>query len=162
MTAGRDFDEFYREMHPRLWAFLVRTTGDSHQAEDVTQESFVRLLTSRGSTLPHAERRAYLFRIAQNLVRDAARRRARERTTPLQPASERAAPAPAEPMSRRAAAALAALGERERKLLWLAHVEEWKHAEIAGLLGLAAGSIRVLLHRARRRFQEHLEGEDSR
>jgi RNA polymerase sigma-70 factor (ECF subfamily) len=63
-------------------------------------------------------------------------------------------------LSRRTAAALRALSERERKLLWLAHVEEWKHDEIAAVLGLAAASIRVLLHRARRRFKEHFEAEE--
>ena len=154
------FDEFYREMHPRLWAFLVRTTHDPDLVDEIAQESFVRLLASRGVTLPGDRRRAYLFKIAENLVRDARRRRARERTSPLDAAALEVAQAPAEPMSRRAAAALGALSERERKILWLAHVEEWKHDEIAVVLGLAAASIRVLLHRARRRFKEHFEAED--
>ena len=70
--------------------------------------------------------------------------------------------AAAEPMSRKSAAAFAALSARERKLLWLAHVEGWRHAEIASILGLAAGSIRVLLHRARRRFLDLLETETPR
>lgn len=162
MTLDPGFEGFYREVHPRLWAFLVRTTREPALAEELAQESFVRLLASRGASLAETERRAYVFRIAENLVRDAARRRARARTTSIEEAPEPVAPAPAEPMSRRAAAALAALGERERKLLWLAHVEEWKHTEIAALLGLAKGSVRVLLHRARRRFQQHLEAEESR
>jgi len=162
MTPEAEFDAFYREMHPRLWGFLVRTTREPSLAEDLAQEAFVRLLTSRGADLPAGERRAYLLRIAENLVRDAVRRRTREKTGPLDEVPEPAAAEAAAPMSRRAAAALAGLGERERKLLWLAHVEEWKHAEIADLLGLATGSIRVLLHRARRRFRELLEAEDSR
>ncbi|HQQ75922.1 MAG TPA: RNA polymerase sigma factor [Thermoanaerobaculia bacterium] len=162
MNLDPDLDEFYREMHPRLWAFLVRTTREAALAEEIAQESFVRLLASRGAALPSGERRAYLFKIAENLVRDSGRRRARERTTSLDEAPEPAAPDPEEPMGRRAAAALAALGERERKLLWLAHVEEWNHNEIAGLLGLAAGSVRVLLYRARRHFQQHLEKEEPR
>jgi RNA polymerase sigma-70 factor (ECF subfamily) len=162
MTSDPGFDEFYREMHPRLWAFLVRTTGEPDLAEEVAQESFVRLLSSRGAALAANERRAYVFRIAVNLVRDAGRRRARERTTRLETAPEPTAPEPAEPMSRRAATVLSALSERERKLLWLAHVEEWRHADIARLLGLAAGSVRVLLHRARRHFQERFEAEEPR
>ncbi len=162
MTLGPDFDGFYREVHPRLWAFLMRTTREPALVEEIAQEAFVRLLASRGAAFPGNERRAYLFRIAENLVRDTARRRARERTTSLEEAPEPVAPQPADPLSRRAAAALAALGERQRKLLWLAHVEEWRHAEIAELLGLAAGSVRVLLHRARRRFQELLDAEEPR
>ncbi|MBK9062966.1 MAG: RNA polymerase sigma factor [Acidobacteria bacterium] len=162
MTLDPGFDEFYREMHPRLWAFLVRTTREAALADEIAQESFVRLLASRGAALPAGERRAYLFRIAVNLVRDSGRRRVRERTMPLAEAPEPAAPEPEEPMGRHAATALAALGERERELIWLAHVEEWKHKEIAGLLGIAAGSVRVLLHRARRHFKEQLEKEEAR
>jgi len=160
MTSDPDFDAFYREMYPRLWAFLMRTTRDPAHADEFAQESFIRLLASRGAALPGSERRSYLFRIAENLVRDAARRRSREKTMTLDEAPEPAAPCPPEAMSRRAAAALARLGDRERKLLWLAYVEECRHAEIAEILGLAAGSVRVLLHRARRRFQEILAAEE--
>lgn len=147
-------------MYRRLWAYVARATQEPHLAEDIAQEAFIRLLSSRGATLPPDERRAYLFRIAENLVRDAARRRKRERPAPLDQVPEPAAPEAPEPMSRRAAAALASLGARERRLLWLAHVEGWRHAEIARLLGIATASVRVLLHRARRRFRERLDSGD--
>jgi RNA polymerase sigma-70 factor (ECF subfamily) len=159
MTAGRDFEEFYRDTHPRLWSFLVRTTGEPDSAEDVAQEAFVRLLGSRGASLPVDERRAYVFRIARNLVRDAARRRARERAAPPLDGGGAAATEPAEPMGRRAAAALAGLRERDRQLLWLAHAEGWRHADIAAALGIAAASVKVLLHRARKRFRDALGTE---
>lgn len=156
------FDEFYRDTHPRLWAFLVRTTREPDLADEIAQEAFVRMLASRGATLPDDRRRAYLFKIAENLVRDAGRRRSREWNGSLNAAAQEATVEPVEPVSRRTAAALRALSERERKLLWLAHVEEWRHDEIAALLGLAAASVRVLLHRARRRFKEHFEAEEPR
>lgn len=161
MTAGGDFDGFYRDTHPRLWSFLVRTTGEADLAEDVAQEAFVRLLGSRGADLPIGERRAYLFRIARNLVRDAARRRARERTVHSAEAPEVPAPEPAEPIGRRAAAALARLRERDRQILWLAHAEGWTHDEIATAVGIASASVRVLLHRARKRFKDLLGTEDA-
>jgi RNA polymerase sigma-70 factor (ECF subfamily) len=161
MTAGRDFDEFYRDTHPRLWSFLVRTTGERDLADDVAQEAFVRLLGSRGAELPPEERRAYLYRIARNLVRDAARRRETERSGAPRAAGDGVAPEPAEPMGRRAAVALAGLRERDRQLLWLAHAEGWKHADIAAALGIAAGSVKVLLHRARKRFRELLGTEEA-
>ncbi len=157
MSDEADFDLFYREMHPRLWAYLVRVTRERPLAEDLAQESFVRLLASRGAALPTDQRRAYLFRIAENLARDAGRRRARAPAQSLEQAVEPAAAPPPDPMGARTEAAFASLPDRERKLLWLAHVEDWSHAEIAALLGLASGSVRVLLHRARRRFQERLD-----
>jgi RNA polymerase sigma-70 factor (ECF subfamily) len=162
MTSAEEIEAFYRATHPRLWAYLVRTTRERELAEDITQEAFVRLLASRGVDLPSSERRAYLFRIAENLVRDTARRRARERMTSLESAHEVAGDDTLAPLCGRAAAALNALSERERKLLWLAHVEGWKHSEIAGLLRLAAGSVRVLLHRARNRFRENFETKEQR
>lgn len=161
MTAPSDFDEFYRETHPRLWSFLVRTTGQADLAEDVAQEAFVRLLGSRGAELAASERRAYLFRIARNLLRDTARRRARERTVAAGEARDMPALEPPEPMGRRTAAALARLSGRDRELLWLAHVEGWKHEQIATAVGIAAGSVRVLLHRARKRFRDLLRTEDT-
>lgn len=156
-VVGADFEEFYVRLYPRLWAYLTRTTRERALAEELTQESFVRLLASRGAVLSEDARRAYLFRIAENLARDAARRRVRERTSSLEGVRDPPAPPPQDPIGRRAAKALAALSERDRKLLWLAHVEDWKHSEIAGVLGLATGSVRVLLHRARRRFQQLLD-----
>jgi RNA polymerase sigma-70 factor (ECF subfamily) len=161
MTPDADFDRFYREVYPRLWAFLVRTTREPDLAEEVTQEAFVRLLASRGAALRGTARCAYLFRIAENLVRDAGRHRIRSPTTPLENVPEPVAPEPHEPMSRRVAAALEALSERERKLLWLAHVEGWPHADIAAALGLATGSIRVLLHRARVHFRQRFAEEEA-
>jgi RNA polymerase sigma-70 factor, ECF subfamily len=159
-AVGADFEEFYVCLYPRLWAYLTRTTRERALAEELTQESFVRLLASRGAFLSEDARRAYLFRIAENLARDAGRRRVRERTTSLEVVRDPPAPPPQDPISRRAAEALAALGERDRKLLWLAHVEDWKHSEIAGVFGLATGSVRVLLHRARRRLQKLLEKKE--
>jgi len=157
MSPEPGFDEFYREMHPRLWGYLARTTRVASVADDLAQESFVRLLASSRATLPIDQRKAYLFRIAENLVRDTHRRRIREKTGPTTEAMEPMAASSDAPARVDITAAFATLGDRDRRLLWLAHVEEWTHAEIAGLLGLATGSIRVLLHRARRRLQERLQ-----
>jgi RNA polymerase sigma-70 factor (ECF subfamily) len=155
--TGADIERFYARTHPRLWAYLVRTTNERALAEEIAQEAFVRLLESRGAALPDPERTAYLYRIAENLVRDTARRGAHRQAVPIDPLHEPAAPEEPEPFSRRMAEALAGLGPRDRKLLWLAYVEEWDHREISRLLGIAAGSVRVLLHRARRRIQQLLD-----
>jgi RNA polymerase sigma-70 factor (ECF subfamily) len=161
MSGSTDFETFYRVTHPRLWAYLTAGGGDRALAEEVAQEAFVRLLASRGADLPDDQRRAYLFRIAENLLRDGSRRRRRE--APLDAAIEGAVEARPETSGRAAGAvdpaegldagrALRAVSARQRRLLWLAYVEEHSHVEIARILSLAPGSVRVLLHRARRRF----------
>jgi RNA polymerase sigma factor (sigma-70 family) len=161
MSGSTDFETFYRETHPRLWAFLTTGSGNRALAEEVAQEAFVRLLASRGADLPDDQRRAYLFRIAENLLRDGSRRRRRE--APLDGAIEAVLEARPGASGRGSSAgewaegldagrALRAMSARQRLLLWLAYVEEHSHAEIARILSLAPGSVRVLLHRARRRF----------
>jgi len=53
--------------------------------------------------------------------------------------------------------ALADVEPRERKLLWLAHVDGFNHNEIAEILGVAEQSVRVMLHRARKKLKSLLE-----
>jgi RNA polymerase sigma-70 factor (ECF subfamily) len=96
--------------------------------------------------------RSYLFQIATNLMRDRWRR-PRE-TAPVEGAPEAASIEP--PLDRRLGMrqAFQRLKPRERQLLWLAYVEGSSHKEIADCTGLKAGSIRLLLFRARRKLAE--------
>jgi RNA polymerase sigma-70 factor (ECF subfamily) len=150
-------DEAFRDLHAAtarpLWAYLAAAGGDPALADDLLQESYLRLL--RAARLPGDAdgRRRYLFRIATNLLHDH-RRAARRRPGPL-PAELPAPPAASAPDRAGGADLVRLLGRlrpRERQLLWLAHVEEASHAEIAAATGVAAGSVRVLLFRARRKL----------
>jgi RNA polymerase sigma-70 factor (ECF subfamily) len=149
MADGDDLDAFHAGVRPRLWGWLRRVCGDGGLADEVVQEAFVRLLDGRGAALPWPERRAYLFGIAWRVLADA-RREARRRA-PLSAAPESGTEEILSPGSHRMAEVLEALPERQRALLWLAHAEGWSHREIAHTMGLAEGSVRVLLHRARSR-----------
>src|SRR5687768_7406886 len=68
------FRAFYDRTARSLWFYLSRLTGDSQAADDLLQESYYRLLRSQGTWESESHRRAYLFRIATNLVRDGHRR----------------------------------------------------------------------------------------
>lgn len=160
-TAGewtRSMDEdafraFYERTARPLWAYLSRTTGSPQAADDLLQECYYRLVRSRAVFDDEAHRRHYLFRVATNLVRDAARRPAVEQVA-LGEEHAGATTDVAAGVERRdaLARALASLGRRDRSLLWLAYAEGSTHEEIARALGLRRGSIRVLLFRARRRM----------
>src|SRR5262245_34184398 len=67
------FAGFHRRTAAQLWAYAARVSGNATLADDVVQESYLRLLTA---ALPEGEvaRRRYLFRIATNLMRDHWRR----------------------------------------------------------------------------------------
>lgn len=160
-----DADRLFREYHGPLVRYLTRRLGDRDWAEEVAQETFLRALRQR--TL--ANERAWLFTVATNLVRDAARResRRRRRLDLLRAEeSERMVESPASAMERaeeqaRARRALEQLAERDREAL-LMREEGLNYEEIAEALGLSVGSVGTTLARARRRLVEVFEERSSR
>lgn len=141
-----EFEDFYRSTAPALLRYIRRTAGDSSSAEDVLQNAYIRLLN--GPALQETGRKAYLYTIATNLIKDEWRRQARERhwwQLHSVPESYSTDPGLSADMSQ----LMKTLKPRERALLWLAHGEGFDHREIASILHISEGSVRVLLHRVR-------------
>lgn len=155
------FRGFYDRTARTLRAYIARVTGDRALADDLLQESYYRLLRARAAYESEAHRRNALFRIATNLIHDS-RRRARH--VPLLPEADHdtlpgANAAEATERATDLRRAMAHLKPRERELLWLAYAQGSSHREIAESLGLRAGSIKLLLFRARRRLASMLRGD---
>jgi RNA polymerase sigma-70 factor (ECF subfamily) len=74
------FDAIVARYKGRIYGYLYRMTGSAEDAEDLTQEVFVRMYTSIGSFRAEASLSAWLFRIAGNLAVDAFRRAKNRRT----------------------------------------------------------------------------------
>ena len=151
-----EFENFYNEHSRPLWAYVRRVSNSAEIADDIVQESFMRFL---GASLRSGDNeKAYLYRIATNLVYDYFRRNTREmkRQTILneEPAYEQFAP------ESEMTAVFHKLKTQERALLWLAYVEGHQHDEIAGMLGLKSLSVRVLLFRARRKLAALLDANN--
>jgi RNA polymerase sigma-70 factor, ECF subfamily len=155
-AAGSDFDGLFQRIYPRLVRYLHRLTGSEDAAEDLAQESFVRLL---GRSLPEEEARRWLFTVATNLVRDGARTaKTRQRLLTATPVAPVADPLPDEAAERgetiaAVRAALDSLPERDRVLL-LMREEGFRYEEIAEVVGVAPGSVGTLIARAARRFAQ--------
>lgn len=149
------FTRFYDEVAPRLWAYLVVQTRDRALAEELAQEAWSRVLASRLEPESDEHLRRYLFRTAIHLVRDRHRGAGRA-PLPLVDEQDLASASPPVGLRQDLARAFAALKPKERRLIWLAHVEELDHRAIAELVGARAGSVRVMLHRARRRLADLL------
>src|ERR1700685_268371 len=141
------FRAFYEETSRPLFAYLLRVSGERALAEDLLQESYCRFLSAKLSPMVEAGRRSYLFRIATNLLRDRWRRH-KEYSLP-DPLPEIASSGPHPDLRIEVRQAFRQLKHRERQLLWLAYVEGSSHKEIADSTGLKAGSVRLLLSRAR-------------
>lgn len=159
------FELFYAATARDLWAYAAATLGDPTLADDIVQETFVRYLRCGVRFADDDHRRAYLFRVASHRMLDERRRAHRRHETRLEPASvdgesepaiERVTNPPASADALDLRAGLSRLSPRERSLLWLAHVEGFSHQEIGARLGTQPGSVRVLLHRARRRLAKIL------
>ncbi len=151
------FEAFYETTRKPLYAYLYRILGDAALAQDLFQEAYLRLLKAEVTSLDEEARRRYLFRIAANLVKDHFRKQKRRQQ--YRDDSTAVAETSVDGKDQKACvtAALEALSPQNRSLLWLAYVEEYDHAKIGEILGLARGSVRVLLFRARQRMLQLLK-----
>jgi RNA polymerase sigma factor (sigma-70 family) len=152
------FRILFEERAPSLQRYLSGLSGDPGLAEDIAQESFIRLY--RRGSMPDSPG-AWLVTVAHNLLRDAHRRRIRQRDLLTRRESEvPTAHAPAESdaaalANERIAAArraLARLSERDRQLLLLRH-EGYEYREIAQILNVAPSGIGTMLARASEAFR---------
>ena len=154
----------YRELVKRYAAklsrFAERLLRDGTEAEDVVQETFLRLWQRAGDYQPKARVTTWLHRIAHNLAVD--RLRARGRTLPL--AEEEEMPTSARQPTlldekRRVVAleaALAALPERQATAIVLVHLHGLTGAEAAEVLGVGVEAVESLLARGRRALKSEL------
>lgn len=159
-----DADRLFREYHETLVRYLTRRLGDRDWAEEVAQETFVRALrVSAQSSLDNE--RSWLFAVATNLVRDEARRTARQRQHLQLLAAEAREQESSEPEELEemtaerakdaacARRALDSIAEKDRQALLL-KAEGLNYDEIATVLEIEKTSVGTTLSRARRRLAE--------
>jgi RNA polymerase sigma-70 factor (ECF subfamily) len=144
------FRPFYERSAPRLFAYLLRASGERSLAEDLLQEAYCRFLASKLPHMDEAAQQSYLFRIATNLMRDRWRRHQEGPMPETLPVLTSRPPQLESQVGLRKA--FQQLKVRERQLLWFAYVEGSNHKEIAALTGLRHTSVRLLLFRARRKL----------
>lgn len=153
-----DFDTTFAAHYPELVRYCRRLTGDGDAAEDVAQESFVRLFDHAVEGTPGGVR-AWLFKTATHLVRDRYRvEKNRKRLLEENPVLPTGHDSPERSLERheareRARAALDALQPRDREIL-LMRYSGFSYKEIADTIDVAATSVGTLLARAERRFEE--------
>lgn len=153
---------------PLLFRMAHALLRNRAEADDVVQDTFLRVLQHRRSLPEIRDMRVWLVRIAWNLALD---RRRKVRPDQMDDAFAQSLVAVGLPADRAIAEALELKGvlaeierlpEAERHVLLLAAVEEMSHAEMATVLGRSESAVRALLFRARMRLRERLNRRSAR
>jgi len=156
------FERLYRENIDRVYALCLRMSGDAERAQELAQDVFVRAWEKLGSFEGKSAFSTWLHRLAVNVVLGSRRAEAirigrvfgtddlEAYETPARGSSD---PGHAMDLER----AIAALPSGARTVFVLHDVEGYKHEEIAEQHGIAVGTCKAQLHRARRLLREALE-----
>ena len=169
------FEAIYRDYQNRLYGLSLRLTGDVVEAEQLTQDTFVKAWFAIGGYAGRGPLGGWLCRVATNLWRDRFRARNRRRKLALDAAAEKGTEIGAEPLATLSGAArsrpdgviplltavdlercIARLPEGGRVVYVFHDIEGYTHREIAELLDVAVGTVKAQLHRARRLLRNML------
>jgi RNA polymerase sigma-70 factor (ECF subfamily) len=174
MLAFRDgddaaFDALFERWAGKLLRFLERMVRDPAVAEELVQETFLRVHRARARYAADAKFSTWLYTIASNVARNELRRPFRRSHHDSTDAERDGAPlelaaqeSPVDEIvnARREGAdveaALQRLPERQRAALWLAAVEGLPYAEVARALETSESSVKALVHRARAALADQL------
>ncbi|MEZ5458213.1 MAG: sigma-70 family RNA polymerase sigma factor [Steroidobacteraceae bacterium] len=154
----RAFERLYRETCARVHGLCLRLTHDPTVAEDCTQETYLRAWRALGSFEGRSQLTTWLHRIAVNVVIER-RRRQGIQPEPLDGLDEAALgvtlDTPVE--EREIERVIESLPAGARDALTLCAIYGYSHAEAAAMLGLAEGTCKAQLHRARSLLRARLE-----
>jgi RNA polymerase sigma-70 factor (ECF subfamily) len=156
-------EELYLIHFDRIYSYLHLSVGNRHDAEDLTTQTFLKMLEAIGrfrwQSVPFS---AWLFRIAHNLSIDHFRARRRVQTegeVPEVPGMEESS-AEDQAMDSLGQAGMLALIERlsaeQRQVLTLKFLFGFANADVAGILGKTEGAVKSLQHRALASLQKRL------
>jgi RNA polymerase sigma-70 factor (ECF subfamily) len=158
------WDELVEHHSARVYRLAHRLTGNRADAEDLTQEVFVRVFRSLGTYTP-GTLEGWLHRITTNLFLDQARRRARIRFDALGDEHEQRAPGRVIGSDHHVVdgsfdadveSALASLAPDFRVAVVLCDIEGLTYEEIADVLGVKMGTVRSRIHRGRAQLRKAL------
>ena len=160
-SAGLDVESLVREHSRLVFKVAYAAVRTRHDAEDIVQEVFLRVLRSQGRLAQVQDMKAWLARITWNVAKD--RRRGERDSEDIEQVAEprSAAASPERQVERQqmadvVAKMIAALPRELRDPLVLSSMEEMAGVEIAEVLGIAETAVRSRVFRARQILKERL------
>jgi len=168
----RAFDEIVRRYKDRLHSFILRMVHDPVEAEELTQDTLIRVYIHADKYREIARLSTWVFTIATNLVRNRVRQRRREPAwlslnpapeddeVPVDPPDPIADPSrqvERRELGRLISLATSRIPEKYRVPFLLREVEQLSYEEIQQVTGLKLGTVRSRINRARARFRRHIK-----
>ncbi len=161
------FDEIARRVTPRVYAIAARSTRSRDAAEEIVQETLVRVYERMKGLKEPGAFEGWLYRVALNKVHDHFRARGRERTAlaglselrELTQKKGELAPHEREELSNALRDAIASLDDKHREVFVMREMEERSHEDIARVLGIPLGTVWSRLSYARKMLRERLSKE---
>ena len=155
------FENLYRSHSARVYAICLRMVANPSRAEDLAQEAFIRAWEKLSSFRGKSAFATWLHRLTVNIVLGEIRSRGRRKDEGVATEELRAVP-DLRPVRQPEAGidlerAIATLPSQARMVFVLHDVEGYRHAEIGQLMGIATGTSKAHLHRARRILREVLQ-----
>lgn len=154
MTESNRLETVIRTYENTLYRAALSILGDPQEAEDVVQDTFLRLWEKAPIFESPAHERAWLLKVAVNGCKSRLRAPWRRRTAPLLDSY----PA-ADPEEQALMEVIQSLPPKDRTVLHLYYYEGYQTAEIAAMTGWREGTVRSRLARARDRLRDLLKGE---
>lgn len=164
MTSDEEeFTRIFTEIYPNLCRFLESLLGNSAAAQDIAQESFMRLFRENVKNIKPGEARFWLFRVARNLALNElrnVRRRSGFFGKVLETFYSPSRPTPAESFEqeeqvRLTLEMLQALPEHQRAVLLLREQEAMSYGEIAEVLNISESKVKADIFRARNALRKN-------
>jgi RNA polymerase sigma-70 factor, ECF subfamily len=155
-----EFEELYRANAGRVYALCLRMTADSALAAELTQDVFVRAWNKLDTFRGESEFSTWLRRLAVNhVLNELTARKRRESRIEVTGDLEQYDRGRSMQVESRMdlERAIAALPDRARQVFVLHDVEGYRHEDIARLNGVAVGTVKAQLHRARKLLQKLLD-----
>ena len=163
-TDMPSWSELVAQHGDRVYRLAYRLCGNAHDAEDITQEAFIRVFRSLDRYKPGTFE-GWMHRIVTNLFLDSARRRGRIRFEALPEDAERVPGrerSPEQVISEETfdpvlQTALANLSPEYRAAVVLSDIEDLSYEEVGRILGVKMGTVRSRIHRGRAALRAELE-----
>ena len=144
----------------RIFRLACRMTGDTHRAEDLTHETFIRAFSRLSSFRGEAAFSTWLHQVAVSVIISAHRKRKRvvehERSVEDMAQFDPGRPPERHELKRRLTRAIDGLSEILKTVLVMYEVEGYSHSEISGILGIPEGTSRARLARAKEILRDSL------